>query len=265
MNDDNQKATMERVWATLDRVTEKLDRLTLSQAETDRIMKENAQKMRESDAKWDKLHADIAKLSENHAETDRIIKENALQMAETDRMMKENARQSKEDHAEWKEREKKSDAKWNKLHTDILRLNNTVGGIGTSNGDFAEEFFYNSLKSSNLEFFGEKFDRIERNQLAGPRSKLDGEYDNILYNGKAICIVEVKYKAKKDLDFSRIFDRLEKFREQYPQYAGHKYYLALAAFAFHKDIEERCTEEGIAIFKPKGDTVAVYDKNLKVF
>jgi hypothetical protein len=171
--------------------------------------------------------------------------------AETDRQMRAN-------DAKW-------NAKWKKLHEEILRLNNTLGGIGTSNGDFAEEFFYNSIKSSNLEFFGEKFDRVERRKLAGPRSKLDAEYDNILYNGKAICIVEVKYKAKKDLDFNRIFKRLEIFREQYPEYACFKYYLALAAFSFYKDIEEKCANAGIALFKPKGDTIVVSDKNLKVF
>jgi hypothetical protein len=174
-------------------------------------------------------------------------------------------RRMAESHAEWEERQKKSDAKWNKLHEEILRLNNTVGGIGTSNGDYAEEFFYNSLKGGDLKFFGEKFDRIARRKLVGTRSKLDAEYDTVLYNGKVICIVEIKYKAQKKLDFNRIFNRVEIFKTKYPEYANHKYYLALAAFAFHKDIEERCAEEGIAVFKQQGDTIVVSDKNLKVF
>jgi hypothetical protein len=213
MNDDNQKATIDKVWATLDRLTE-------SQAEIHLIMKESARKR-------------------------------------------------DEDHAKWEEQQKKSDAKWyakwKKLHEEVIKLNNMVGGMGTSNGDFAEESFYNSLKESNMEFFGVKFDRIARRKLAGTRSKLDAEYDAVLYNGKVICIVEIKYKAQKKLDFNRLFERVEIFKTKYPEYANHQFYLALAAFAFHAGIEDRCAEEGIAVFKQKGDTIVVSDKNLKVF
>jgi hypothetical protein len=209
MNDDNQKATMERVWATLDRMTEKEDRLTEKLDRLTESQKETAQQMKENDAKWK--------------------------------------------------------VQWKKLHEEILKLNNTVGDIGTSNGDYAEKFFYNSLKSSDLEFFGEKFDRIARRKLVGTRSKLDAEYDTVLYNGKVICIVEIKYKAQKKLDFNRIFERVEIFKTKYPEYANHKYYLALAAFAFHASIEEKCAEEGIAVFKQQGDTIVVSDKNLKTF
>jgi hypothetical protein len=239
MNSEYQKATMEeKFWAGMQELKASQER---SQAAFDRRMNKMEQKARENDAKWER------------------------QMAESD--------------AKWERRMARSDAKWDKLHEDIAKLRISIGelkgvtaenkrntgGIGNSNGDFAEEFFHNSLKKGSMEFFGEKFDRVERNRIAGADGRADGEYDNVLYNGKAICIVEVKYKAQKGLNFNHIIERVNIFKRKYPAYAGHRYYLALAAFSFDDGIVKKCSNKGIAVFKPQGDTLAVYDKNLKVF
>jgi hypothetical protein len=218
---------MERIWAILDRVSERLDRLTV---------------------RMDKSQANF------------------------DRRFDKMVQKDKDNDAKWEERQRKSEARWEKLREDLNKVTGTlaetkknVGGMGNSNGSFAEEFFYNSIAGSDREFFGEKFDRIERNKFAEFQREYASEYDNVLYNGKAICIVEVKYKADEKLDFNHIIDRVSIFKRRNPQYSGFKYYLALAAFSFEKGIEKKCAGKGIAVFKPQGNSVVVSDKNLKVF
>jgi Holliday junction resolvase-like predicted endonuclease len=230
MNNNSKQSTPESAWAAIERLSERIDK---SQVNFDRRFDEMSRKMAARDARSDAREARID--------------------AKLEKMFQK-----------MNERDARSDAKWEKLHASIARLDQDTGGMGNSNGDFAEEFFHNSLKNGNMEFFGEKFDRVERNRLAGNRGR-DGEYDQVLYNGKAICIVEVKYKAQEKLDFNKIIEKVNTFKGKNPTYAGYKYYLALAAMSFDKGVEKKCSNKGIAVFKPQGNSVVVSDKNLKTF
>jgi hypothetical protein len=246
MNNDNQKETIDGILAS---IRELRASMAESDARFDRRMNKISQQMRESDAKWER------------------------RMAKSDARWEKNEAKWKENETKWEERQRKSEARWEKLREDLNKVTGTlaeqkrnVGGIGNSNGDFAEEFFHNFIAGGDRKFFGETFDRIERNRFAEFHGQYLGEYDNVLYNGKAICIVEIKYRAdKKKLDFNHIIDRVSIFKQRNPQYSGFKYYLALAAFSFDKGVETKCANQGIAVFKPQGNSVVVSDKNLKVF
>jgi len=41
--------------------------------------------------------------------------------------------------------------------------------------------------------------------------------------------------------------------------------LGLASFVFDEAVEKECRENGIAVIKQVGDSVVVYDENLKTF
>jgi hypothetical protein len=66
-------------------------------------------------------------------------------------------------------------------------------GISKSQGDVAEDFFYNSFIKDN--YLGNiSFDDITKN-MAKHRGKTQEEYDIFLTKGGAIAIIDVKYKA----------------------------------------------------------------------
>ena len=189
----------------------------------------------------------IEKLSEQHAETERVMKESR---AEFERKMQES-------RAEFERKTSISEARWDKEMRNLAKM---IGGISTNHGAFAEEYFYNSFFSGKREFFGEKFDDIDKNYVGSN----PGEYDILLINGKAIAIIEVKFKAHFK-HINEIYKKIKIFRINFPEYESHKIYFGLAAMVFDKDTEKDCINNGIAVIKQVGDTVVISDENLKVF
>jgi hypothetical protein len=230
--------TPEIIFAMLGDITEKQKEVWQLFKETDRELKE----LKESQAKTD-LHID--KLTENVNTTEQSVNK-----------LTENVNKSDQKQAEtWKQIDK--------LTVNVNNLNDNVGGIGNSNGDFAEDYFYNSFKSGQKTFFGEKFDDIER-KVKGIKVGSKAEYDIVLLNGKTVGIIEVKYKGKLEY-ISKVLKKAETFRLNYPYYANHQIYLALASMSFEDEVEDKCIKEGIAVVKQIGDTVVINDKNLTAF
>jgi hypothetical protein len=147
---------------------------------------------------------------------------------------------------------------------DMKTLRKELGGVGRNNGAFAEEFFFNALKYKRRNIFGEKFDDVMKSSKVTFNKGYEDEYDILLVNGQAVCIVEVKYKADTD-DIAQVLRKEKTFRVNFPRYSDKKVYLALASMSFHKQTEKACKENGIAIMKQVGDTLVVTDENLKAF
>jgi hypothetical protein len=156
------------------------------------------------------------------------------------------------------------DKEMKKLSKSIDEVNKQIGGIGNNNGAVAEEFFYNSLKYKRRNLFGQKFDNIYREEKRNTKEGFEDEYDIMLFNGKAVCIVEVKYKADSN-DIFQVLRKESTFRANFPEHGDKKLYLALAGMSFHKRTEKTCSDNGIAIIKQVGNTVVINDKNLKAF
>jgi len=89
-------------------------------------------------------------------------------------------------------------------------------------------------------------------------------FDGSLFNGSAVCIVEVKYKADSN-DVLQVLRKERTFRRNFPEHNKKKLYLAMASLSFHPLTEKACKDNGIAIMKQVGDTIVVSDENLKVF
>jgi len=164
-------------------------------------------------------------------DTERLIKENAEQMKDTDRRMK--------------------------------KLQKTLGEWADNHGAFAEDYFFNSFEDGKQNFFGEKFDEIDKN-VKGIKKGFKDEYDILLINGKSLGIIEVKFKAHIN-DVPKILRKAETFRVNFPDYKKHQVYLGLATLAFYSELEQECIDKGIAIIKQVGDTVVINDAHLKTF
>jgi len=145
----------------------------------------------------------------------------------------------------------------------ITKLDRLIGGITNNNGMVAEEYFFNSFEKGKTNFFGEKFDEIEKN-VKGISKGYKDEYDILLINGQAVGIVEVKYKAHGN-DLSDVIRKAQTFRRNFPDYQQHKVYLGLASMAFYPELEQECISRGIAVIKQSGDNVIINDKHIKAF
>ena len=147
----------------------------------------------------------------------------------------------------------------------MKKLDEQIGGISKSQGLIAEEFFINSLYKDDKHFFGELFDKCIYNyKYHNKRTHKKGEFDIILINGKSVAIVETKFRARKK-DIQKLIDIIPDFKEEFPQYQSHQIYLGLAALAFDEKVAEESINNGIAVFKQVGETVEIYDENLKNF
>jgi hypothetical protein len=140
-----------------------------------------------------------------------------------------------------------------------------LGGIGNSNGDYAEEFFYNALQNGKLNIFGEAFDEVMKSSKVTFNKGYEDEYDILLVNGRAVCIIEVKYKADSSDLPQQVLRKANTFRVNFPKYNDKKVYLALAGMSFNPLTEQACKNNGIAIMKQIGNSITIYDKNLKTF
>ena len=145
----------------------------------------------------------------------------------------------------------------------MKKMYETIGAWSNNHGSFAEEYFFNSFENGKLNFFGEKFDDIEKN-MKGAKKGFKDEYDIVLINGSTICIIEVKFKAHKD-HIKKTLKKAATFRENFPYFASHRIFLGFATLVFTADLEKECEDEGIATVKQVGETVVINDKHLKTF
>jgi Holliday junction resolvase-like predicted endonuclease len=202
-------------------------------------------------------------------ESNRILTE---KFAESDRLRQENERFLTEKFAEVAASQAatdlqmaQTDQKIAAVATQLKTLGTQMGGWEKSHGQFAEEYFINSLNNSDKKFFGEQFHSLYANiKFSHSLTKKEGEFDVVLLNGTAAAIIEVKFKARKN-DFQQLLKQVASFRDEFPQYKSHRIYLGMAALTYEDDVEKELKAEGIAVFKQDGETMVMTDENLKTF
>ena len=205
--------------------------------ETALLMKENDLQIKESRAEFEQ------EMRKSRADSERRAKE-------SEQRAKENEQLIKESRADYERRMKK--------------FEETMGSWANNHGSFAEEYFANSFENGKRNFFGEKFDEIVKNAKGFIDKNCKDEYDILLINGKAVGIIEVKFKAHEN-DITKVLRKAETFRVNFPQYRHHRIYLGLATLAFYLELEQACINQGIAVIKQVGDTVVINDAHLKTF
>jgi len=164
----------------------------------------------------------------------------AVESKKTELMMKENARKSKE-----------FDKKFYEMHKEI-------GGISNSNGEFAEEFFYNSLEKT-MTFAGIHFDTIN-NHFGGKRTmpnntEIKAQFDIVLHNGDSLALIEAKYKADEDDVKELVEKKVPNFKILYPGFANHKLYLGIGSLVLKDRVVQEAKKLGVGLMKQRGDAV----------
>jgi hypothetical protein len=212
-------------------------------AETDRKMQETDRKMQENARQIPESHH---LLDENLAETRRVLAENHRildeKLAENDRKLTE---------------------KFEELGITVKDLKSNVNGISDSNGEFAEEYFFTSLKRK-MEFAGVHFDDIDKDikllRKLPNGERLKDQFDIVMINDDAVAIIEIKYTARKGYPAIMVNQKVPNFRTLFPDYAGYKIYLGLGALSISKEVAKEAKELGIGLLRQVGETVE-YETN----
>jgi len=224
------------------------------------------------------LHESKKESKKERAEYER---ERAKESAEFKREMREFRESSEESNRKFRESMEESSRKSKESQERIDRemeetwkvvreVSRQLGGIGNSNGDTAEKYFQSAF-AKDPRLNGEVYDTVRFNvNPFSKNGKEEAEYDIVMANGKSVAIIEIKYhfeieKKKIKEVLSKILNKVETFKEFYPEYKNYKFYLGIASLSFRKNIEKILQEEGIAVIKQVGDKVVINSENLKTF
>jgi uncharacterized coiled-coil protein SlyX len=155
-----------------------------------------------------------------------------------------------------------------KLRKSVRSVTEELGGISKSNGMVAEDYFFASLNESKT-FGGVHFDIVTQNMKNAIKrkdgSKLEGQYDIVLSNDDAACILEAKYRLREEDVLKLVDKQVDTFKILFPNYANYKIYLAVGGMTVEDEAMNTAKRLGIGVLTVSGDAVVVYDENLKVY
>ena len=149
-----------------------------------------------------------------------------------------------------------------KTDKKLNKIAKILGGIGKSQGDITEDFFYNSfIHNNHLGNIG--FDDVTKN-MEKHKGKIQEEYDLFLTNGDAIAIIEVKYKAHYN-DIVKLERKFNNFKKLFPIYKNYKLYGAMASFYFNSETKDELLKQGYFVVERRGHLIKTENRNhLKV-
>jgi hypothetical protein len=195
--------------------------------------------------------------------TKALQKENAEGMKELREAQNANADQQKANAAEMKASDARMKEETLALKKSLQALKEELGGMGSSNGEYAEDYFANAMEKKMF-FAGQHFDEMATN-LKAKAGGVQDEFDIVLYNGESVAIIEIKYKARtEDLDHM-VNKKVQNFRTLFPHYKDYKVYLGLGSMSFNEHVYAKAKELGIGLLKQKGETVEAEPGYVKAY
>ena len=143
---------------------------------------------------------------------------------------------------------KETDEKFEKSNREfdkrLKELSKNIGGIGNSNGYYAEQFFADALEKK-MQLLDMQLEYSERNVQKYKKSlKVREEYDVILTNTDIQVIVEIKYRFKQEHLETLINRKIPNYRILFPENKHYKLRVGIAAFSFEKGVVEMAKQYG---------------------
>ena len=166
-------------------------------------------------------------------------------------------------NAELTKKMKETNDQMKRNEAKLTRMGFNLGNMSNNHGESTEEYFYNSL-CENPRLGSIKFDEIIKN-IHGKVARLEDEFDIAMYNGLNVALIECKYKAHEKDVVNLIEKKVYNFKQLFPFYAHHNFYLGIASFSFYPKLEALAKENGVAIIRQKGDVVEIEANDLKVY
>jgi len=220
---------------------------------------------------FDEMRVMMAQTMEGFSRIEKQQEENARGFAELRKQQKERAdeadRRSKEADARLQKLEEENKKEWKEIRKSIRETGKNIGGISDSNCKMAEQYFFNSLKKTKT-LGGIHFDLLDKNLRRTSydgENTLNGEYDIVMVNDVASCVIEVKYTVEtKDVN-DLVNRQVNEFKFLFPNLARPKIYLGIGGMSFNEEAEKTAKKLGIAILKLNGNAVEIQDNNLKIY
>jgi predicted nucleic acid-binding Zn-ribbon protein len=221
--------TFEKVWAALmeDRELQKENA-----KEHDRLMKDLAERQKETDKQ-------IKETDKQIKETDKQIKETDKQIKETDKQIKETGKQMKETGKQMKETDKR------------------IGDLSKRFGESVEYMVVPNLvkKFKKLGFVFEK--AHQNTKITDREDRVIAEIDAFMENGDKAMAVESKVKPSVE-DVNDHVKRMEKLREYADRHNDTRKYLgAIAGVVVSKSVKTYALSRGFYVLEPSGDTFTI--------
>ena len=142
----------------------------------------------------------------------------------------------------------------------VEKVSKMYGGMSTSQGDFAENFFTNSLQRT-LSIGGIEFDSMSAPLLLGKKGKTR-EFDIVMVNGASVAIVEIKYKANL-ADLDQVAAQVKAYRERQPAHKDFAIYAGLASLSVNRSIVKAARERGFFVLQQVGETLEVTTEGMR--
>ncbi len=165
------------------------------------------------------------------------------QMAETDKRLDK----------QFAETDKRLDKMFAETDKRFKELSKQLGGIGNSNGDFAEEFFFNGFDST-MQVNKITYDYIDRNKKRKIKN-IQCEYDIVLINTNNILVVEVKYKLNQEQVIKFYEKSLPRFKQLFHEYKDYTIMGAMASLSIDSRAKEVAEKNGILLFTQSGNNI----------
>jgi hypothetical protein len=219
----------------------------------------------------EEIEAIINRTATLQAENAEGMKEMRATQAKTDAQMKADREQRETDWAKTVAQIKADREQWaaqlkisrEATEKSFKLLHEELGGMGSSNGAYAEDYFANAMKEKKV-FAGQHFDEMVTN-LKAKAGGVQDEYDIVLYNGEAVGLIEIKYKARPDDLEKMVEKKVPNFRALFPYYKDYKVYLGLGSMSFNDRIYSKAEELGIGLLKQVGETVEAEPGYVKAY
>jgi len=177
----------------------------------------------------------------------------AIKSEELDAYIKRTSEEQRRMSAETDAKIAETAAQMKRTDEKLERIGVLTGGIANSQGEVAEEFFFNSL-AHDPTLAGIHYDYIDKHWKNRVGATED-EYDIILVNGQDIALIEVKYKAH-DTDLTKLLTKkISNFKTLFPMYQNYAIHPVLASFSIYEDLKRSALEQGVIVLQRKGDVM----------
>ncbi|KAK3582581.1 hypothetical protein CHS0354_024135 [Potamilus streckersoni] len=153
------------------------------------------------------------------------------------------------------------------LWVQIRKTESMMNRFGFNVGSGVEEYFYNTLKSrmsvANIHF--EYCERNVKGKRRNNESDVENEFDIVMKNGTKGVLVECKHRVRKEDVHKMQEEKINNFRQSFPEDAKLEMYLALAGISFEPKAEEEAKRAGMILLKQVGERLIEEAENLKVY
>jgi len=211
------------------------------------------------------------RIEKNVKETNESIKKTNESIKKTNESIKETNESIKETNESIKKRLEESSRKFDKdlkksrqnFDKRMAELSKQIGGIG--NGDYAEEFFYKSLKRT-MKLGNIKFRLIDFNLNRYIKlNNLQGQYDLTLANSNTVAVIEVISKLTKEYVNDFYNKKLKNFKRLFTKYKDYKLYGAVASFSDFDNARELSKQYGLFVLGRAGEHIDIINDRVKEY